>query len=426
MGLSQRVTEILETIVDALGNEDCGNSTNALLEANGVFTGEKTEILTCDIVFVNVYSDVASATDGLVVQQSTDGINWDHDDKYTISAATGKNFSFNTYARYMRVIYTNGSTAQSEFRLQTICKRNAKPSSHRVQDNIIDDDDAELVKSVLTGKANGTYKNVRTTIDGDLKISDNSSGIAIAKGDVTGASFIHKFGNAPDFDTGDGEVTIWDGAEDNTDWELMRYVYSTTADIDSISSSDDTDTQEIVIEGLDANWDVVIQTKTLTGQTRAALDTSLIRVYRAYNNNSTDLLGHVIIYVNGEISGGVPTTAANIRAVIDPVNQQTEMAVYTIPAGKTGYMRDWYASTSGSNRDANYPIKLYSREFGKIFRLKHVSSVSDTATSSYQHKYESPEVFTEKTDIEMTAQMLAVGASEASISGGFDIDLFDN
>jgi hypothetical protein len=410
------------------GTIDGSNSSNTILATAGVFTGSATNLLDYSMINVSVFSDKSSATDGLSLQQSCNGTNWDITDEYTIPASKGKTYSVQAACKFFRVVYTNGATAQGAFRLNTLLKKNmTKPSSHRIQDPIIDDDDAELSKAVITGKnPNDSYINVLTTVDGDLKISDNSSGLAIAKGDVTGATFIHKFGNAPDFDTGDNEVTIWDGAEDNTNWELMRYVYSATADIDSISSSDNTDTQDIVIQGLDTNWDLVNQTATLIGNKTITLSTPLRRVFRAYNNNSTNLAGHVIIYVNGATTGGVPDTNNTIRAVVDPVNQQTEMAVYTVPNGKTGYIRDWYASTSGSNRTSNYKIKLYTRENGKIFRLKHISSIADNGTSAYQHKYEEPEVVQAKTDIEMTCQMLAGGASEGAISGGFDIVLIDN
>lgn len=405
------------------GKVDTNNSSTSTLLAAGVFTGTATEVLNYGTIFINVTSDVASETDGLSIQQSSDGTNWDHSDNYTIAAGAAKNFSINPFARYMRVVYTNGGSAQTYFRLQTIIKGNARPSSHRIQDAIADDDDAELIKAVLTGKANGTFVNVQTTSDGNLTISDNSSGLAIAKGDVTGYTFIHKFGKAPDFDTGDNEVTIWDGAEDGTSWELMNYVYSTTADIDSLSSSNAGDTVDIEIQGLDTNYDLVTQTVTLNGQTRVALSTNLIRVFRAKNVGSTDLVGHVFVFVNVSLTGGVPDTAANIRAIIQPENNQTEMAVYTIPDGYTGYMRDWYASTDGASKNSNYPVKLYARPFGQVFQLKHSSALSDNGTSAYQHKYEEPEVFAAKTDIEMTAQVLAVGTTGAAFSGGFDIVL---
>jgi hypothetical protein len=60
-----------------------------------------------------------------------------------------------------------------------------KPSSHRIQDPITDDDDAELSKSVITGKdENDVFRNVNVTEDGYLAISDNSDGLSIAEGNV--------------------------------------------------------------------------------------------------------------------------------------------------------------------------------------------------------------------------------------------------
>lgn len=409
------------------GFVDENNSSAIPLGANETFTGVSVNIEDFAIIYVNVKSDVASAIDGLSVQQSTDGVDWEHIDTFSIQAATAKTFSFQAAAKFLKVEYTNGSTNQSYFRLQTVLKKTyGKPSSHRIQDSIADDDDAELVKAVLTGKNNGTFVNVRTTVDGNLTISDNSSGLSIAQGNVTGASFIHKFGNAPDFDTSDGEVDIWDGAEDGEPYEAMTYTFSTIADIDSLSSESTNDTQNIEIQGLDADYNLVTQTIQLSGQTRVPLSTNLIRVFRLKNVSSTNLVGHVFCFINTTLSGGIPTTPANIRAVIHPDNNQTEMAIYTIPAGKTGYMNSWYASTSGSSKNSNYLIKLKARSNGGVFQLKHKSAIADNSTSSYQHNYLQPEIFIEKTDIIMTAEMLAAGATGASISAGFEIVLIDN
>jgi len=413
----------------APGHVSTKNSTTTPLASGGVFTGEWEDITNFGIIVITVKSDVASATDGLEVQFSCDQSSVVSSDVFSIPANTGKTFSFQAAAQYFRVKYTNGATNQSSICLSTVLKPYyVKPSSHRVADQVSDQDDAELTKSVITGEdPGGNFQNVSTTEDGNLTISDNSDGLAIAKGDVTGHTFVHKFGNAPDFDTGDGEITVWDGAEDDTDWENMVYNYSTTAAIDSISSSSAADTQDIVVQGLDANWELTTQTVTLNGQTRVALTTNLIRVFRAYNDNSTDLAGHVFVYENDTLTGGVPDDPELIRAIIDPSNQQTEMAVYTIPAGKTGYMRDWYMATSGGSKSSNYVFKLKSRNFGKIFRTKHTSALEALAPVPYQHKYEEPEVFQEKTDIEMTVESIASPAAAGnSVSAGFDIVLVDN
>ena len=280
-----------------------------------------------------------------------------------------------------------------------------------------------VTAQIKAAKTDGSLVNVGASESGNLKITDAESGLAIAKGEVTGSSFIHKFGHAQDFDISDGLVTIWDGAEDGEPYELMRYVYSTTAAIDSISGDNASDTQVIEVQGLDANWDLVVQEVTLNGQNRVALGTPLIRIFRAKNVGSVDLLGHVLVYENTAISGGVPIDTTKVRAVIHAENNQTEMAVFTIPAGKTGYMRDWYASMAGTRKAATHEIKLYARPFGQVFQLKHNNRTTIFRQQLLQHSYVEPEVFREKTDVEMRVN---TDQDSAGVAGGFDIVLIDN
>lgn len=257
----------------------------------------------------------------------------------------------------------------------------------------------------------------------------NVDGLAIAKGDVTGHTVIHKFGNAPNFATADGEVHVWDGAEDGATFETTSYTYSTSADIDSISSDNAADTMQVEVQGLDTNYDVVIQNATLNGITRVALSTSLIRVFGIKNTSSTGLTGHCLVWVNTADTtpaDGIPDDLAKLRAVVHPENNQTEMAIYTIPADYTGYVRSIYATTAGASKSTNYIIKMKARPFGQVFQLKHKMSLADTGSSYIQHQYVEPPVFTEKTDIEITVEMTAAGASEGAVSAGFDIVLVAN
>jgi len=291
-----------------------------------------------------------------------------------------------------------------------------------------------LILSVIIGVNSGIAESVkvfnRVGVPQGLNIDSAGNiglldGLAISKGDVPGITYVHKFGNAPDFDTSDGVVTIWDGADDIS-VDQMEYVYSTTADIDSISSSELGDTQELKIQGLNALWELTTQTKTLQGQTKVTLDIPLIRVFRMKNNNSTDNAGHIYCYVDTTISVGVPTDSTKIRSVIEPGNNQTLMAIYTIPLGKTGYMRVWYGAIAGASKSSNYIVELRAREFGKVFQLKHLSALSDVGTSYIQHVYIDPEKFAAKVDIEMRVSLTAVGVSEASFSAGFDLVLVDD
>lgn len=413
-----------------VGEVSADNSTSSPLAGGATFTGTSEDIKDESVIIVSVFADQASATNGLSVEFSTDDSNWDHTDVYTIPASTGKTFSFQPTARYFRVRYTNSGTVQTAFRLQTLLKSSyVKPSSHRVADEISNQDDAELAKAVLTGEdSTGNFHNVKTTQDGNLTITDNSDGLAIAEGNVTGKDYIHKFGFAPDFDFSDGKITLWEGANDSLlGGGAMNYTYSTTADIDTISSSDAGDTVDIEIQGLDANLDVVVQTVTLTGQTDVTLTTPLKRVFRLINTGSSSLVGVVYLRTNGSTqTSGVPDTANTVRALIDNGNNQTLMCVYTVPNGKTAYMRSWNASTAGANKTTNYTVSLWSRVSGGVFTIKDIKALSETGSSLFDKVYIEPQVFSSGSDIEIRAQIKASGVTGAAISGGFDLVLVDN
>lgn len=137
------------------------NSTSTPLGAGAVFTGTFEDVLGYANVAVSIYSSHASAVDGLEIQFSSNGIDVDETDNYTISASTGNQFSFGVIARYYRIKYTNGATPQSAFRLSSLYHIAApKPSSHRIDGTITGQNDAELSKAVLTGKnPDGIFEN---------------------------------------------------------------------------------------------------------------------------------------------------------------------------------------------------------------------------------------------------------------------------
>ena len=277
-------------------------------------------------------------------------------------------------------------------------------------------------------KPNGDFSATQLTKSGNLKTTDAENGLAIAMGSVSGTTFVHKFGKAPDFDIADGFVTVWDGADDG-DISQMDYVYSTSAIIDSLSSSSASDTQDIEVQGLDSDYNLVVQTVTLNGQTRVPLTTNLIRVFRLVNQNGTDIVGSVYCYENTPLTGGVPNDSTKVRAVIEDGNNQTLMAVYTIPAGHTGYLRKLYAGggnvTGGffGSTPSSSEIRLFVRPFGKVFQLKYDNVITTFGMSVLQNEYVEPEVITEKSDIELKCNTTS---NASSISGGFDLVLVQN
>ena len=236
----------------------------------------------------------------------------------------------------------------------------------------------------------------------------------VAEGELSNYTFVEKFGENSDVDT-TGAEDIWSFGGD--------YTFSTTADIDTLSSSSTADTQEITIQGLDSSWDEVTQTITLTGQTPVALTTSLIRVFRMYNSNSTELEGTVYCFVNGATTGGVPDTAADVRAIITIGSGQTEMCIYTIPNGKTGYFLGGYVSISKTgNRSAIFTSRI--RSFGGVFRVASRIACNGSGSSHWDYRYPIGLALPEKTDILLRCD--EVDTNDTGVSGGFTILLKDD
>lgn len=153
------------------------NSTVTPLGANAVFTGTAEDVSDYACVTVQVFTSHATASLGFKPQYSPDGTNWDDGDAYNLPAMTagnGKFFTFPVQARFFRIMCTNGAVAQTTFRLQTIFhKEMVKPSSHRIDDLLDTENDAELVKAIITGKrADGQFDTVKQTNNNEQQTAD--------------------------------------------------------------------------------------------------------------------------------------------------------------------------------------------------------------------------------------------------------------
>lgn len=108
------------------GKLDINNSTSTAIGANGTYTGTATDVSRYSCITVNAYSDVSSANNGLNLQFSSDGTNWDHKGiSYTYSAETSSIQASQVQARYYRLVYTNGPSPTTAIRIQTILNANA-------------------------------------------------------------------------------------------------------------------------------------------------------------------------------------------------------------------------------------------------------------------------------------------------------------
>lgn len=151
-----------------------GNTTTTALGANETFTGQWQDCLNYQEVNVSIISDKNSATNGLVFQWSADGTIIGDTDVYSYyTASGGTNYTPNPAFRYVRMVYTNGSQAQTSFSLMTILRRTMTGGSfHRIDSTLKDDSDGRLTITVPKLKtAANNYVSQTATNSGNAKMS---------------------------------------------------------------------------------------------------------------------------------------------------------------------------------------------------------------------------------------------------------------
>lgn len=322
--------------VSVVGVVDSSNSTTIPLGADEVFTGEPFDVLNYGIYFVSVFSDVASSSDSLSIQQSHDGANWDHTDDFAIPANKGKNFSINPFAKWARVEYKNGPDAQSIFRLQAVAKGNSKPSSHRIQDSIIDDDDAELMKSVITGQGpDSIFRNVKTNIEQAISVTNFL--VEVSRGNIPGM----KLYNIPGRKDSISAVALDDLTQipgtivaPEPGGIQLQVVSSNAGD-----TSGGTGVREIDIHYLDTaglEQEEMITMNGLTPVNTVATDIDFVQWAHTRSVGSNGVsLGNISI---------TDITATTIYEYITAGGNQSLSGRVKVPADKTGFVMGWQAT----------------------------------------------------------------------------------
>lgn len=181
--------------------------------------------------------------------------------------------------------------------------------------------------------------------------------------------------------------TVWSGGG--------LYSYPTSASAMGVSSEDDADVSVVTIDGLDENYNRVSETVTLNGQTPVFTTASFIRVFRG-TVDSVEPAGDIWVGT-GTVTGGTP---ANKYAHISVGENQTLMAVWTVPAGYTAYILSCTVSTGTEASNKYLTARLKVRPFGGVPQTKEVFSLARQSVQSYMHF---PTVVSEKSDIEICA-----------------------
>ncbi|MBA7627718.1 hypothetical protein ES703_35185 [subsurface metagenome] len=100
--------------------------TERLLQSNAYYRSDWFDVLNYSRVTLLSYSTVASAANGVEIQQSMDGEHADYSTRKTAEAGVGLPLTVELVARYVRIVYHNGPASQNipggEFRLTALAR----------------------------------------------------------------------------------------------------------------------------------------------------------------------------------------------------------------------------------------------------------------------------------------------------------------
>ena len=236
--------------------------------------------------------------------------------------------------------------------------------------------------------------------------------LQVSRGQIAWHYDVHKFGFNPDID--DSLETVW------TQGGLYSYLAAATQLSVSSSSTDDTSAgtgaRTVTLSGLDANYSEISETVTFNGQTAVTTTNSYLRIFRMVVNSagSGGENAGVIYAGTGTVTSGVP---ANKYATIAIGDNQTLMAIWTVPANHTAYLLQTDVTVATTQNNKYCTASLVARPYGEVFQVKDrfVKAQSQTTLT-----YSLPLKFEEKTDIEYRA-IGDSAAADIAVSAAFEI-----
>lgn len=430
-GVSSVITEL-----QTLRSVDANNSTTSTLGNGGTFTGTSCDCVDSTSGIVSIIADQNSATDGLEIQYSSDNTNWDHSHVFTIVANASQGIEFGLEARYIRIVYTNGTTPQGFFRLQTIfSKAPTSVNTHPIEYIISGSHPAQIVRSVLTAKnPGGDYGNINRTEGGNLKVSVEeveATGLRdfhleLARGNISGMMSVNKFGEAP-AGVQTTATDIWDRADATPTQQI--WVAPTQARTHTIASTDANDTDA----GTGAR---TVRVWGLTGWAAAEVseDVTMDTGSPPVTSNSYVIIHRMRVLTSGATSVNIgtitatATTDATVTATIRPSEGTTHMAIYGIPSTQKAYVKRWYGSinkSSGAVGTINFKMMFNPEPNAQLthFSVRSERGVQSTGTSDIDWHLDVPLELPGPGIIKVQG---IASAADIDGSAGFDLVIIDN
>lgn len=371
-----------------------GNSSVSPLAGDAVFTGTADDVSQYTSITVFLHSDVGSAINGASLELSTDGITWLRKKQLTLLSDASQVHSLLVVSQFFRVVYTNGSSAQSDLNIQTIY--------HAAKERSL---------------TSGTQQVLGAHEDVTLVRSVTSPLVDINFGRILYISSVEKFGFNPSIGTSNAEPLTPDAT---LTWlqaaTTVRVAAGNTNDTASGSGA-----RQVIVEGLDQDW--MEQTETIaTAGTSASADTTItfIRINNAY-------IGEVGSYTDPTNAGAI--TIENSAGDTDLIHieagaGQSQHGAYSVPGDKTAVMIHFHAIWD-STKDGD--IRIYQRRNADDVSVpvtgRRLVRLYIGVSGDFHREFEAWPQFPARTDVWIEAQ---ANTSSAACSVEWDMYLVDD
>lgn len=158
---------------ERLSGVDADNSSTATLGAAATFTGSFTDIAGYHGISVLIDGTSGGTSDGtLFMEFSHDGISTNRSIVINVDdVSSTPPRTLGTVAKYFRVRYTNGTTPQTSFDIQTMFHTEQVRLVSRLDGNLSNDNDVQDVRAVIAGQNSaGNFRNIPIDLDNNLSV----------------------------------------------------------------------------------------------------------------------------------------------------------------------------------------------------------------------------------------------------------------
>lgn len=284
------------------------------------------------------------------------------------------------------------------------------------------DDQTQLYVTSMKGHQSFLTAHLNEIINQDadsLPVRNLPAELDIMQGKLGGFNVVNKLGKNSNLASGTSIQFITEAGGTYTGFPISD------AETIAISSDNINDTaagsgaRSVFIIGLNENWELISETVILNGLTPVNTVNTYRRAHTMFVTDSGDKTTASTINA-GTITATHSTTTSNVFLTILPEIGSSNYAVYTIPAGKIGYLYQ-YAPQIRKGVSSSIDGSFWIRPFGGAPRHRRPFEVSQGGYPEGR-PYGGLQL-PEKTDIAAIATDVSVGSISAAVA--FDIILVD-